>query len=484
MKKIFINVMVLLFLVSAVSAVSLTVTSDPDGASVYVNNALRGTTPLTIDISPMKTAIKVTLRDYKDVTKVVVAGERTTHFVLAPLKEDKSRTNSIRIESEPSSAEVYVNGVLKGTTPRVLDHLVIGKDYTIQVLKKGYHEYMATMQAGNNIMAKLAPLVIGEEEKPIERETKKERHFGKIKQATPTTEELSFGMFSITSQPAGANVYVDGVLIGKAPVSTKVISVQLHEIKVTMDGYHDYSARKSVDPEETETINAILVAMPTKVQTGDLYVTSNPTGAEVFVDKIDKGITPLTIHGLRAGDHIIKIAKSGYKDYVSTKGVSPNRVINIGANLMPKRGGTSGGSVLVKASQEGASVYIDDVLKGETPLVLSLDAGSYKVTVKKDGFNDFPVIVKVTGNKIVNIMAKLVAVPVKVGKGNINVKSIPLRAQVFVNGELKGITPLTLPSVPVGQYDIKVSMDGYDDYTTTVAVDLSKTANVWATLKK
>ena len=54
-------------------------------------------------------------------------------------------------------------------------------------------------------------------------------------------------------------------------------------------------------------------------QTENLYVASNPTGANLYVDNALKGTTPKTVTGLSVGNHAVKVTKSGYNNYTSTK---------------------------------------------------------------------------------------------------------------------------------------------------------------------
>lgn len=65
-------------------------------------------------------------------------------------------------------------------------------------------------------------------------------------------------------------------------------------------------------------------------QTGSLSVTSNPTGANLFVDSVFKGTTPRTVSGLSVGNHNIKVTKSGYNNYITTKYISiGNNSLNV-----------------------------------------------------------------------------------------------------------------------------------------------------------
>jgi len=47
----------------------------------------------------------------------------------------------------------------------------------------------------------------------------------------------------------------------------------------------------------------------------------------------------------------------------------------------------------------------------------------------------------------------------------------PEGARVFLNGEPKGDTPITLPLVRVGRHELVVSRSGYNDYTETIEIE-------------
>ena len=66
--------------------------------------------------------------------------------------------------------------------------------------------------------------------------------------------------------------------------------------------------------------------------------------------------------------------------------------------------------------------------------------------------------------------------------GVLVVDSTPSTAQVYVDGELKGQTPLTLYNLPVGTYNVIVKKEGYIDFEGTVNVRFGKTEEVEAEL--
>lgn len=66
------------------------------------------------------------------------------------------------------------------------------------------------------------------------------------------------------------------------------------------------------------------------------------------------------------------------------------------------------GSIDVSSSPSGADLYLDGTLKGTTPLTINdLDAGSYKLIVKKDGYIDWMRTAKVTNGATTSFTANL-----------------------------------------------------------------------------
>lgn len=58
-----------------------------------------------------------------------------------------------------------------------------------------------------------------------------------------------------------------------------------------------------------------ITTVTTQPSTGNITVQSNPLGAQVFVDGIYKGVTPLDLSGLAPGYHAVKMTMEGRYDY-------------------------------------------------------------------------------------------------------------------------------------------------------------------------
>ncbi len=66
--------------------------------------------------------------------------------------------------------------------------------------------------------------------------------------------------------------------------------------------------------------------------------------------------------------------------------------------------------------------------------------------------------------------------------GILVVESAPSQAQVYVDGELKGQTPLTLYNFPAGAHSVIVKKGGYSDFEKAVSVKVGLTEEVDAAL--
>jgi hypothetical protein len=65
------------------------------------------------------------------------------------------------------------------------------------------------------------------------------------------------------------------------------------------------------------------IALIIKSRTGNLDISSNPLGAEIFIDGMDKGkVTKSIIPNITAGNHSLTLKLAGYQDYNTTFNIS------------------------------------------------------------------------------------------------------------------------------------------------------------------
>ncbi|MCR4289569.1 MAG: PEGA domain-containing protein, partial [Candidatus Scalindua sp.] len=108
----------------------------------------------------------------------------------------------------------------------------------------------------------------------------------------------------------------------------------------------------------------------------------------------------------------------------------------------------------------------------------NLKPGLYQVEVINGGFENWSNNVEVTAEKQSAVTALL-----QKASGSINIKSTPLNAKIYINGEEAGTTPATLSSVPIGTHEIEVKIDGHGDWKKIIIIKKDKRMDLNAVLQ-
>jgi len=134
-------------------------------------------------------------------------------------------------------------------------------------------------------------------------------HSGQASQIKPKKFVLS-----IVSFPSGARIYLDDKHRGYTPEKMKV-SKGFHHIKFDKAGYQILEENFKI--ERDDSVSYILKKLESantdmKQPSYQLSISSTPSGADIYLDKIYKGKTPIEIEVTR-WNHGIKLEKEGYE---------------------------------------------------------------------------------------------------------------------------------------------------------------------------
>lgn len=134
----------------------------------------------------------------------------------------------------------------------------------------------------------------------------------------------------------------------------------------------------------------------------------------------------------------------------------------------------------VESRPPQAMVFIDGHYAGQTPLPeLKMRRGNHLVKIRKHGRQAFQQAVEL-GFKPVRVQAELEALPT----GGFEVETRPPGAEIYVDGEFRGMSPKTIEDVPFGQHALRVSMPEYLTLEDKVLVSDSRTQKLVFTLKE
>jgi formylglycine-generating enzyme required for sulfatase activity len=203
----------------------VSISSQPSGAQVKVDDTVIGVTPLTAEIVQGQRHITLSLDKHKTVSlqQSVEAG-KTLQLGAIELPPADGR---LVLQTEPAGATVSVDGSFHGSTPLTLS-LSSGAEHVVRVSKPGYQNsnkrVMLAADETQEVMLELAP---------------------------------QHGVVFVTGRPADAELSVDGKPVGKATQRLR-LTTRLHTLKLEKTGYAAQSLTVTPRAGASQTVSFTL----------------------------------------------------------------------------------------------------------------------------------------------------------------------------------------------------------------------------------
>ena len=345
----------------------------------------------------------------------------------------------IILESEPPGAQIFLLGTnTNKVTPDSLMLLKSG-DYEVTLKKQNYRDTTIILTVYDSLTTSQIIIL-----KSI----------------------FSTGNILIESQPAGAEIFLDSVNINKiTPDTIKNLIVGDHQLILKKPGYVDTSFVIAVQKDMTISKSIILQKVVTR---GNIYISSNPAGADIFLDSINTGsITPDTLKNIPTGDHRITLKKYNYVDTSLNIAVQENKTTSktVTLNQIIIRG-----NVFLQTEPNGAQIFLDNINTNKiTPdTIANLPIGNHTFTLKKNNYRDTTFQINVIAYLTISKNVVLTDI-----RGSIFIQSVPSGAEIYVGDKFTNkYTPDTVKSLISGTYKVTLKYTGYND--TTFYVDVSQ----------
>lgn len=225
----------------------------------------------------------------------------------------QSSHGTVTLECPMKEADIYVNGTLMGTGTWTgqLDAAM----YQVEVKRDGYSTRMISFS--------LEP----QEEKTI---------------SLPLPQPI-YATISVTSQPNGATVYIDGVEVGTTPLIKGEILTGHRKLELRKKDYRTFTMEVEIFEGELNSFSGELIDEFT------LTINTEPAGASVSLNGEQKGETPYTTE-MKSGDYLLRITKPGYIPYkknVHLGGDNPDLFFKLERKILSSNNGYFGGSYVI-----------------------------------------------------------------------------------------------------------------------------------------
>ena len=334
-------------------------TSQPSGASVVVDGKDRGTTPILIyDLTPGRHHVKLRLAGYADADRFINTSD-------GPFIEKNTVLDELKglllLKTDPEGADIQVDGVSVGVTPRLVTNLSVRDAHTVRFRKAGYQDQTISVRFDGR--------------KPLVREEKL---------------VLASGTIDVMSEPAGAVVTVNGVERGKAPLKVTGVPKGRAVVKFQMDGFAEEVRELAINAGDVQTLPVVLKPLP-----GTLRIAATPDGARIYVNDRFEGKSSVSLTDLKPGDYAVRVEMDGYgtvsRVVTLANGGSASEEFKLSSVMGSLEVATSpaGAQVSVDCRKVGTTKAIDATSEFSAPLVVaSLAAGEHRVVVSLPGYAD------------------------------------------------------------------------------------------------
>ena len=208
--------------------------------------------------------------------------------------------------------------------------------------------------------------------------------------------QAAYGTLDITSDPRGAEVYVNDQFAGFTPLRWGERPGNV-TVEVRRDGYETDSRRMQVRPGTTTDVHFDLRAV---TRDGSVLFTSDPRGADVYVDGRFVGSTPTARIDFAPGTYEARFQLPGYRTDSVRFTVREGRATDVSQRLQAETG-----SLEVLGNVGNARVFVDGREVGRLAsgtgrlLIDDIVPGRVELVVIAAGYNTFLDTVRVEAGR-------------------------------------------------------------------------------------
>ncbi len=316
----------------------------------------------------------------------------------------------LKIDSKPESGAILlIDGERKGVTP-----------YTSEAITSGEHEVTLMM----DMFESSTFTIVVKDSKTLELELP----------MTPTFAEVT------VTTDSESEIYIDGEKKRAGKWQGRLTEGQ-HLLEARKASHRTTAMQVEIIAGKDESFT---IKSPVPIY-GALDIQSEPDEAEVYLDGVKIGETPLKKKDVLVGNRTVRFEKKGCVTLTKSYKVEENNILSVYEKL------DSGKIISITTDKEGDAIYVDGTYAGVSPLEVSMGYGQHTVKAERDGrsvVKDIDVKVNGTQTQLTLEFGKLITVTT--GRNG---------DAIYVDGTYAGVSPLEV-SMGYGQHTVKAERDG------------------------
>jgi hypothetical protein len=306
--------------------------------------------------------------------------------------ERRPGTGQLWVNSHPEGASVYLNGRYVGQTPLELAQ-INAEEYLVQVELTGYESWQREVQINDSRTTFLS---------------------------ADLKSTGQYGTIVIQCDVDLARIYLDGQFKRLTHKNRDIvlddIPAGFHDLSIILSGYHDWSQRIEVKPNQKVQLTIYLDKI---IRTGSLEITGNVDNALIYLDEDYYGETSssgrTTISNILEGSYQLRIVKEGYDDYVTTVRIYPDRISKIEVTMQQEYQEYPKGAIAVYCNEDGARIFLNGFYlttsSADQAQIMEVSGeGVYEITVIKEGYHTWQEEVRVNSGEISSVFVDLVKI--------------------------------------------------------------------------
>jgi hypothetical protein len=288
----------------------------------------------------------------------------------------------------------------------------------------------------------------------------------------PSAAVATTGTADFRSLPDGASITIDGTVRGVTPLRVS-LAAGSHTVQIT-SGAVSRTLPITIEPGGVVSQYVELAAL--EGTGGRLEIGSDPPGAQVALDGVSRGITPLVVSDVAPGQHRVTVS-AGDNTVVRTVTVTRGATSTLVVSTAPLAAGASGGWLTTQSPIDMDILEGDRVLGSTRMDRVMLPVGSHSIEFANPSL-EFSV------TRTVQIAAgRTATVAIALPSGRLSVNAVPW-ADVSLDGASIGTTPLGDLAVPIGTHELVFRHPQLGERRQTITVKAQTPARIGIDLRK